>query len=77
MSEDTELLTGRAGTEAAQGFVDMPTAPAEKAADDSSPLDDDRLRQHFSRPAEDDFGGPITERSYVSDDGSGKPRPDN
>ena len=79
MSEDTELLTGRAGTEAAQGFVDMPTAPAETAADSSllDGLDDDRLRQHFSRPAEDDFGGPITDRSYVSDDGSGKPRPDN
>ena len=75
MAEIDEQLYGREGTEQAAGYRPMLEPPAETAAD-SSPLDDDRLRKHFDRDASVDFGTEV-ERSFVSDDGSGRRRPEN
>jgi hypothetical protein len=72
MSEETEeLLTGRAGNEAAQGYTPMPMAnpdpPSEPAIDS-----DIALAKHFTRPQPPE---PV-ERAY-HDAQSGEPRADN
>ena len=68
MSEDTELLTGRAGTEAAQGYTPMPEANPEP-----EPAITDRELAHFSRPPEADWGR-HEERAYVDNNDPSKRR---
>jgi hypothetical protein len=71
MSDTEELLTGRAGNEAAQGYSPLqhavPDEPKEPAIDPES-----TLAKHFQRPAEPD---PV-HRDYF-DVQTGEPTPDN
>lgn len=69
MSDTEELLTGRAGNEAAQGYEPMlPADPVDKP-DTLTPqdlaADDSAAQRHLSRPPEADFGE-LTERPYLN-----------
>jgi hypothetical protein len=69
MSEQTdELLTGREGVEASQGFREMPSATPDVSLDDG-PLRDELVR-HIERPNQPE---PV-ERVYQDADGSGRRR---
>jgi hypothetical protein len=72
MSEDnSELLTGRAGNEAAQGYEPMPMAVPEPDPEPAIDLDS-ALVKHLQRPAPPE----PTIRQY-NDVETGEPRPDN
>jgi hypothetical protein len=80
MSDTEELLTGRAGEEARQGWTPMPMAQPE--SDEPSPLtpeefatDDSDAGRHLGRDRAIDFPPPI-ERAY-HDVQTGERRPDN
>ena len=81
MSEDTELLTGRAGNEAAQGYEPMLSADPVNKPDDAGLTpqdladDDSAAQRHLSRPPGADFGE-LVDRPYL-DVQSGRPTPEN
>jgi hypothetical protein len=67
MAESEELLTGREGIEASQGYTPMPEPTPSETADE--PLRDDLVR-HIDRPNQPE---PV-ERVYQDADGSGRRR---
>jgi hypothetical protein len=68
--QQDELLTGREGIEASQGYREMPSATPDVNVDDG-PIDEG-LRRHIERPNQSE---PV-ERVYQDADGSGRRRDD-